>query len=75
MLPPTMNIHQCAELFRANQIPIGEDVLARFILSGQLPFAIGVDSQQPGEGRRFLIFRDSAYDWLEKKTKRDVVRI
>lgn len=58
---PTMTIHDCAEAFRANQIPISEDKLAAGIDNGLFPFAVPLS----GSERCPIIFRQQFYSWLK----------
>lgn len=67
---PTMTLHDCAEGFRANQIPITEDLLADGIENGKFPFAVGLTGKQ----RKPIIFRDRFYAWLSDMLLRPAIR-
>ncbi len=61
-MTPTMTLHECCELMRANEIKISEAVLGQMIEEGKFPFAVGVRRK---EGT-YIIFRAGAVRWLEE---------
>ena len=67
---PVMTLHECAEGFRANRIPITEDILCAGIEAGKFPFAVGLVGKQ----RKPLIFRNAFYGWLSDMMREEVVR-
>lgn len=69
---PTMNLRECTEAFRANQISISESTLAHGIMQGKFDFAIGIEAEN---ARVFRIFRDKFYTWLDEMLMREAIRI
>ena len=69
--PPTMTLHECAEAFRANQVPISESTICAGIEQGIFPFAVCIG----GKTRKPMIFRAKFYAWLREMMMRDVIEI
>lgn len=61
-MAPTMTLHECCELMRANEIKISEAVLGQMIEEGKFPSAVGVRRR---EGT-YIIFRSAMFRWLEE---------
>lgn len=70
MARPTMSVHDVCEAFRANQIPMGEDLISGAIVAEAFwsdradAWAYVIKDGEEGGNRRFLIFRDKFYAWL-----------
>lgn len=68
---PTMNIHECCELMRANQIPISESTLMKMIQAGAFPGwavpSVGTRTAAP------LISSAGFIAWLKEFYKLEVV--
>lgn len=69
---PTMTLHECAEAFRANLIPITESSLSDGIARGDFAWASTLPSN--GNRRKLLIWRDDFYAWLSDKIHRPATR-
>lgn len=59
---PNLDIHQLAEVFRANLIPCSEAILGDYIIAGRFPFAVGMVG--PTGQRRYMIFAARLRVWL-----------
>lgn len=68
---PTMTLHELAEAFRANLVPVSEAKLGQMIVEGKFPFSIGTQ----GNEKTFMIFRAAFYEWLGGMIKEKPVEL
>ena len=59
---PTMTLHECCELMRANKIKSSEPILGQMIEEGKFPFAVGVRRKEGAYSRgRSLAGRNAGH--------------